>query len=187
MTLPLINVFETPYECWETRQPSPEEFKQHLIKTGQMLYSVEEKLKCKVSTHFEAASYIVTVGADNGLENFIDDRIEKSPAYKAWRKSMPSKTPEAISEYQKRYSDCDLSLVAKEIEVFGIILSEGNFLFHGGFWPDRLKSVFTTNRPFSTSFCPQVALRNAEWKGKAYDSGEVHLFVLKVVRIPGVK
>lgn len=60
-------------------------------------------------------------------------------------------------------------------------LSDGQYLFHGGFIPIKIGETFTTIRPFSTSFCPQVALRNAEWAGKAYDAGEVNLIVLRTV------
>lgn len=40
---------------------------------------------------------------------------------------------------------------------------------------DRL----TTERPLSSSFCPQVALRNADHKGKGYDAGRIDLLVLR--------
>ncbi len=42
-------------------------------------------------------------------------------------------------------------------------------------------TTFVTNQPLSTSFCPQVALRNAEWRGKAYDEGKIDLFVINVI------
>ncbi len=54
-------------------------------------------------------------------------------------------------------------------------------LFHGGHWASDNPTI-TTSRPFSTSFCPQVALRNAEWKGKAYDAGRVDLMVVCVTQ-----
>jgi hypothetical protein len=60
-------------------------------------------------------------------------------------------------------------------------IAAGQFLFHGGYWAND-SSSFTTPRPFSTSFCPQVALRNAEWKGKAYDAGRVDLMVVRVTQ-----
>ncbi|CFL01736.1 hypothetical protein [Burkholderia pseudomallei] len=54
-------------------------------------------------------------------------------------------------------------------------------MFHGGHWASDSPTL-TTSRPFSTSFCPQVALRNAEWKGKAYDAGRVDLMVVRVTQ-----
>lgn len=41
---------------------------------------------------------------------------------------------------------------------------------------------FTTTRPLSTTLRPQVALREAEHRGKAYNAGELHLLVLRVMR-----
>lgn len=32
----------------------------------------------------------------------------------------------------------------------------------------------------STTFCPQIALRNAEFNGKAYDENEINIFILKI-------
>jgi len=180
MNLP-INVFEKPYEHWEMRNPSDQEMKEHLEQTGQFLSFVKGHLKNRVDNHFEAAKHIMLEGADNGLESFIDNNLQASPAFKALRNCMPSKTPKSIADYQQRYPNCDFLKVTENIESLGTTLVGGSFLFHGGFWQKEWGSVIKTNKPLSTSFCPQVALRNAEWKGKAYDSGEIHLFVLNVV------
>ena len=37
-----------------------------------------------------------------------------------------------------------------------------------------------TDRPLSTSLCPQVALRNADHNGKAYEAGRIDLLVIRV-------
>ncbi len=50
----------------------------------------------------------------------------------------------------------------------------------GGAWPSDSTGELVTNRPLSTTFCPQIALRNAEWKGKAHKQGRLDLFVLRV-------
>ncbi len=92
---------------------------------------------------------------------------------------MPSRTPAEISCYQKDYQKCDLSAVSSAIDQSGSLLSREQYLFHGGLWPGG--KSFITSRPLSTSLCPQVALRNAEHKGKAYDAGRLDLLVLRVV------
>lgn len=181
MSLMVFNVFETPYECWKTRNPTFQEMTQHNEQTGEMLLSVRDKLIIRVTDHFEAAKHMLTVGADGSLERFIEDALDNSPAYKEMRSRMPSKTPKEISEYQKNYPSCDFFAISQAIDAVGCTLPEGIALFHGGFWPHDRGSNLTTTRPLSTSFCPQVALRNSEWKGKAFDDGEIHLFVLKVV------
>lgn len=38
-----------------------------------------------------------------------------------------------------------------------------------------------SERPLSTSFSPHMACQNAIWAGKAYDSGELHLMIMRVV------
>jgi hypothetical protein len=177
----VFNVFETPYECWETRKPTLQEMMQHSEQTGEMLHSIRDKLICRVTDHFEAAKHMLTVGADGALGRFIEDALDNSPAYKELRSRMPSRTPKEISDYQKNYPSCDSSAISQAIDASGCTLPEGIALFHGGFWPHDRGSSLTTTRPLSTSLCPQVALRNAVWKGKAFDAGEIHLFVLKVV------
>lgn len=89
---------------------------------------------------------------------------------------MPNKTPLEISCYQKNFSKSDLAAVSEEVDKNGHLLSTGQCLFHGGHWPGGTR--LTTTRPLSTSLCPQVALRNAEFNAKAYDSGRLDLFVL---------
>lgn len=90
---------------------------------------------------------------------------------------MPSKTPPALSDYKNKYPKCDFSAVNNAIKLCGKNLPDGQVLFHAGVWPGAQKVI--TNRPLSTTFCPQVALRNAEHKGKAFDVGRLDLFVLR--------
>ena len=92
---------------------------------------------------------------------------------------MPSKTPQALSRYQKSFPNYDPNCVDFEINQIGHCLSEGQTLFHGGIWPGGASTHYKTTLPFSTSFCPQVALRNAEHRGKAYDSSRIDLLVLR--------
>jgi hypothetical protein len=139
---------------------------------------VRTVLNSVVSNAKEAAEYIAKAGADNGLANFINDALQESNSFEVWRKAMPSKTPETLSAYQKFYPKCDLNEVSKEIENVGHFLCEGQYLFHGGLWPGG--SHLVTDRPLSTTFCPQVALSNACHRAKAYDSGRIDLFVLRV-------
>lgn len=175
MTLPLVDPFYLPYEAWQTRHATLEE----MLAAGKPIIYVNETLKARVSTAHEAAIYMADEGADNGLGNFIQDALDNSPEYKSWRKAMPSATPAELSRYQKSYPKCDFDQVSKEIDAVGGVLSEGQCLFHGGLWNGCDSHV--TDRPFSTSLCPQVALRNADHKGKAYDAGRIDLLVLRAM------
>lgn len=173
MSLPPVDTFSPPYEVWETRTATLEEMQA----AGTPHLRVKVRLIASVANAYDAATYMAKVGADNGLENFIDGALDNSVAYKSWGQAMPSKTPGELSRYQKSYPHCDFAQVSAEIEAVGHVLSEGQCLFHAGLWPGGNRVV--TDRPLSTSFCPQVALRNADHKGKGYDAGRIDLLVLR--------
>lgn len=176
LSLPLVDTFYPPYEKWETRPPTIEEMKA----SGNFHQQIKVRLEATVASAHDAAVYMGGVGADNGLGNFINEALDHSAACKSWRQAMPSKTPDVLSGYQKSYPHCDFAQVSAEIEATGHVLSEGQCLFHAGLWPGGAR--LTTNRPLSTSFCPQVALRNADHLGKGYDAGGIDLFVLRATR-----
>lgn len=182
MNLPLINIFSKTYEAWRTRQLTLDEIMEHNEKTGEMAYSVNEFLIAQVKDSLSAAKYICNVGADNGLGNFINTTLDESLQFKEWKRAMPSRTPKALSKYQKEFPYYDPKSVDLEINQIGHCLSEGQTLFHGGIWPGGNLMQFNTTFPLSTSFCPQVALRNAEHRGKAYNSNRIDLLVLRATR-----
>ncbi len=181
MPLPLVDVFSSPYQKWTTRRATLEETEEIYNRTGSIADAmhVNDQLIAEIKSPFEAAKYIAKEGADNGLGNFIDDALDRSGNFSCWRKAMPSQTPSILSDYQRKYPNCDFTEVSKKINEIGSSLSPGQHLFHGGVWPGG--DTLTTDRPLSASFCPQVALRNAEHRGKAYEAGEIDLFVLRVV------
>lgn len=174
MNLPLVDVFSKSYESWESRNATTEE----VLAGWDPRRPVRTVLNSVVSNAKEAAEYVAKAGADNGLAHFINDALQESISFEVWRKAMPSKTPKTLSAYQKFYPKCDLNEVSKEIENVGLFLCEGQYLFHGGLWPGG--SQFVTDRPLSTTFCPQVALSNACHRAKAYDNDRIDLFVLRV-------
>jgi hypothetical protein len=146
---------------------------------------VNDKLIEVVSTHAEAATRMLRQRADNGLEGHIDRALDASTEYRDLRDLMPPNEPEALSSYQGEFSEHTWAMADEAIKAHGVEMAEGQFLFHGGCWASE-STIFTTSRPLSTSFCPQVALRNAEWRGKAYDAGRVDLMVV-CVRQPKTK
>ncbi|WP_353220646.1 hypothetical protein [Salinisphaera sp. S4-8] len=182
MRLPLVDVFKSPYEAWSMRGATESEMRQQLRESGHILGWVRDRLQERINTHYEAACYIASVGADNALEGFIDRQLQRCESYKSMRAMMPSRTPPALSRFQQRYPNYSVCDVDYEISRIGHTLSEGQQLFHGGVWPGADSADISLAKPFSMSFCPQVALRNAEWRGKAYDAGQINLLVLRVVR-----
>lgn len=178
----VVNVFDKPYQVWSQRKTTAEEALE-LVKKKGLTYiealEVDDKLIEEVSTHTQAASYMIRVAVDNGLEGHIDRALDDNAEYRCLRELMPKEVPEALNAYQGSFPHYDEVKVNEAINTHGVEISDGQVLFHGGQWASE-ENTFTASRPFSTSFCPQVALRNAEWRGKAYDSGRVDLMVVRV-------
>lgn len=180
----LVDVFATSYEKWSKRKTTPAEAIDLVNNKGLHIceaLEVNEKLLDVVSTHAEAAAYMLRQRADNGLEGHIDSALDASAEYRDLRKLMPQDEPEALCSYQGRFSKSDWASADEAINAHGVEMAEGQYLFHGGHWVSE-HGTLVTSRPFSTSFCPQVALRNAEWMGKAYDAGRVDLMVICVAQ-----
>lgn len=175
----IIDVFSQPYEYWLRRDPTREELIAHMKEHGVFTFSVNEKLLRVVDSALMAAEHMAEVSVDNGLEVFIESALENSPALAELQSKMPPRMLPGLSAYQFHYPTYDSQLVDQEINRFGTVLAEGQFLFHGGHWPVG-QEQFVTDRPLSTTFNPQVALRNAEWEAKAFDAGWLDLIVLRV-------
>ncbi|WP_217425228.1 hypothetical protein [Pandoraea cepalis] len=179
-----MNVFATPYEVWSKRDTTTEEALDLVTNKGLSFidaFQVNDRLIEVISTHTEAATRMLRQRADNGLEGHIDRALDASAEYRALRDLMPQDVPEALCSYQGEFPKHDWVMADEAIKAHGVEIAEGQFFFHGGRWACGSPTL-TTSRPFSTSFCPQVALRNAEWKGKAYDAGRVDLMVVRVTQ-----
>jgi hypothetical protein len=178
----VVDVFATPCEVWSERNTSMEEAVEMVRTTGVSPFAafrVKDKLIEVISTHTQAAARMLREHVDQRLERHIDRALDESGEYHDLRNLMPPDEPEAITSYQGEFSKDDWALANEAINAHGVLIADGQRLFHGGHWASA-SSTLTTARPFSTSFCPQVALRNAEWGGKAYDAGRVDLMVVRV-------
>ena len=175
--LPLIHVFEQPYKVWLRRETTVEERVEFIKNKCPILLHINEELIKSISTHFNAAQHIIEVGTDNGLEGHVDQQLDKSTELRIWQQYMPTITPEALLDYKNNHAEYHREKVDEAINKTGCILSEGQILFHGGCFNDLEVS---TNKPLSTTLCPQIALRNAEWCGKAYDCGRIDIYILTV-------
>lgn len=179
----VVDVFAKPFRKW-SRRATTEEERVALLNQGLSfieVLEVNDQLLAHVSTHIQAAEYMLLTGADNALEWHIDRALDASAEYRDLRALMPRQVPAALESYQGEFSEEDWALADEAINCNGTLLADGQILFHGGLWPVASRT-FTTARPFSTSFCPQVALRNAEWDGKAYDAGRVDLMVVTAMQ-----
>lgn len=177
MNPPLVDPFEQSFEACQTRSPTAEE-----MLANKSIDPINVGLIAKINDPVSAARYVANGAPDSGLDNHISNMLQASAGLKQWRQAMPSRTPKPLSVFQRQYGRHDIQAVCQELQLHGRNLSPGQCLFHGGLW----WGDGATSKPLSTSFSPQVAFKNAEWKGKAYDAGRIDLMVLKVVS-PNVK
>lgn len=179
MNLPVINPFQSPYEVWITREPTIAEHLEYHRHSGKLcMPKIKVELHYKILNAKDAANHICDVGSDRGLSSFIEDQLENSSDFKVWQQSMPSETPKALEDYQRKMSTCNMTDVHNAIGDLGLTLTEGQYLFHGGHW--NFGNEFTTNRPLSTTFCPEVAYMETFHRSKNYDAGQIDIWVLKV-------
>lgn len=177
----VVDVFTAPYERWSQRAATFEESRKLQDQGVSLVESldVKDRLLEVVSSHVEAAHYMLREQYDNGLEGHVNRALDDSHEYDRLRSLMPLEVPDALASYQGQFLDDGLAAADDAIKLHGVALAQGQHLFHGGLWPNGT-ARFTTTRAFSTSFCPQVALRNAEWKSKAFDAGRIDLMVVRV-------
>ena len=178
--LPSVDVFNPSFEKWLMREATMQEIENDPEFPKVMLRGVRDKLTHELCNHLDSAVYIADKRADNELEHFIDCSLKANSHFRIWRSAMPKIIPKEISNYQNKYPHYNQKQLETELSNINCILSSSQTLVHAGLWPES--RVFTTDRPLSTSFCPQVALRNAEHMGKAYDNGRINLIVLSVVQ-----
>ena len=170
MILPLIDVFfQNEYKVYASpRIPT--------FKNGRIEYQYQEPPLRIISTPYDAANYMANVLVDNGLENHIDNYLNNSPVFKYWRKMLPSVTPKICSQYQNSYPNFNQQELENELRSINKFLCAGQVLFHGGYWNYGKELILS--KPLSTSFSPQVALRNGEHLSKTYHCGYLDLWVI---------
>ncbi|ATF52644.1 hypothetical protein [Morganella morganii] len=180
--LEIVNPFNPPYEVWQTREPTSDEISSHAKIHGNIFApDVKVKLITTIKNHHEAAIYQLTKAVTN-IEDHIDNYLDNDVNFSNLLSKMPSTTPSALSDYQEAYDPGlayeEVSSIIKDV---GVLLPDGQYVFHGGVLP-RVNGQLKTTRPLSTSLCPQVALREAEFCGKPINSKKLELVVLKVTK-----
>ena len=174
----IVDVFATPYEYWRYRHVPFDEAIKNPDPNARPSLKEKDKLIRTVTCHREAAEHILLQRADALLESHIEAALTVSNVYQRWLREEPLEDPKAFLDYQIKCPHHDKAAVDDLIDQHGVTLADGQYLFHCGSW-SSYSDTLTTDRPFSTSFCPQVALRNGEHKGKSYDAGKVELFVIR--------
>ena len=183
--LPIINPFEKPYIVYNTHSPTIEEMKINDHNGIFFNTPIRDDIKQIIGNHTIAAKYVLEGNDANEVENYITQFLKNSSEYRIWRENMPSITPQCFKDYQQKskYSSVELDDYFKNCESF---LSEGQVLFRGGKYHGVINQCLRCPQITSTTFCPQVALREAEWNGKAYNDDEINLWLI-TIRNPQIK
>lgn len=159
MPLNIINPFKTP--CNITLPGSPQ--------SNNSLTSL-----------YDAARVMACRGSNAEIANHIEDELENGSEFQAWRAAMSAPSSQILDDYQNNYhKNINFATVNSDILKYGVLLPDSQILFHGGNWKG-LPTAMTTCRPLSTTFCPQVAMREAENCGKAYKAGYIDLLYIKL-------
>lgn len=154
MELELINAFVQPYESEDA-----------LIRDA-----------------FAAAKYLAAKPDDqNALGSHIKKQVVAQRKQQNWKETTKKTIPTALKAYKNNYSKCDKNKADSELKKLNITMTPGQILFHGG----MLKTESQTNHivlasPLSTTFSPVVAISEALWNGKAFDSEALHVNVLTI-------
>jgi hypothetical protein len=174
----VIDLFNPPYEVWEHRKPTYKEKIALAYSHGVWQGDSDKALVICVANYLQAVKYLIECPSRRELFDFISCALDEDEFYSALCSIMPKETPPALFNYQNSYSTHDAVSVDREISEVGAYAPVGQYFIHGGAWAND--ESFKSVRPFSTTFCPQIAFLNAEWKGKAYDVGRVDFVIVKV-------
>lgn len=184
--LPLVNIFQNGFEVWETRQPTPDEIIKNIqakLPINEIHQEIKTQLIQTIQTPEDAIKYCLEKnGYCNTFENFIDDELKKSPTIQQWLSLMPITIPPNLLQYKTNYPEFDPSGVQEEIALINCYLSTNQQLIRAGeidLW--NIGESLVTNTPLSTSFCPQIALRNVNHGAKAYNYGRIDIMLINVV------
>jgi len=136
-----------------------------------------------VTNEYDAAMYMAEHRVDNGIDNHIESILKGSPNYPEWCNAMQNYSLTNAGEliqYKTCFPNFNLTKVVQELSHFNARPSAGQKLFHGGYW-DYNSNIVTLQEPFSTTFSPQVALRELDHLGIGAQNPTIQIWILTVV------
>lgn len=183
MSLNIISPFGTAFNIYKERELTKEE-EQKAINDGSFELFMTKKIGIDkiIKSPMDAAEFVGADQHENRLNNYVDNFLTKNTEYARWLSFMPQPTPSEMIKYQQSYLQCNPLVVNDIVIESGIYLPINQTLFRGGMWPkdDNGNNLleYTTEKILSTSFCPLVALNNADWMGKSWDNERLDLIVI---------
>lgn len=117
---------------------------------------------------------------NNSAENMIKKALNINESIKIWGDKLTKCFSENMSNYQTQNAGYDVGELNIEINAKGILIPDGQVLFHGGFLNLGCADKKTLNKSFATTISPCVALNNSTYASKAYDNNKIELLEMTV-------
>jgi hypothetical protein len=157
LNIPLIDPYplhQAPYSHFLIQQREAE------IKSGYTPKPLPE-LIC-IRTPKEHIISALNNFSTNKLTTMIKEKLSNLDSYKNTIKSMPNLSRvNGLKNYRQKHPNHDNNTLTADIEQYGLLLSSGQVVFHGGLFPRDANGIplqkFTTDRFLSTTLCAQVA------------------------------
>lgn len=98
----------------------------------------------------------------SGVVNEFRRQLHVHPQLRQAKAAMPYlKDSAPLKEYQRASGKFTADTLNTEVRHFGRFIAPGQVLFHGGSCRPSEVATFVTNKPLSTSLCPQIAAWHA--------------------------
>lgn len=136
------------------------------------IISISDKALC-----LSVAEIVIS---DNGAEPIIEKLLSNNESIKIWGEKLTKCFSENMSNYQTYNADYNVDELNIEINEKGILIPDGQVLFHGGFLNLDYADKKTLHRAFATTISPCVALNNSTDASKAYDNNKIELLEMTV-------
>jgi hypothetical protein len=117
---------------------------------------------------------------NSGAALKIEELLSINKSIKIWEEKLTKCFSENMINYQTYNADYDVDELNIEIKEKGILIPDGQVLFHGGFLDLDCEDKKTLHRPFATTITPCVALNNSTYASKAYNNNKIELLEMTV-------
>jgi hypothetical protein len=133
-------------------------------------------------------SIVEIMGSDNPslFYNEVKSFLENDSNVKIWKETFSEDISENLKKYQEYNTDYNIEELVHEIDANGMIIPDGQHLFHGGFLNLTDNEERYLDRVFATSITPEEAFFHAYLGGRAYDNEKIEILII-LVKEPKIK
>ena len=158
MQFPLVY----PYPMQEN-PPSDQELETYKFAVENGWPATPPRERIRIDNPLQHAIYALDNFHSNIVSGMMERYLKQSSSYKDALGLMPNlSSVRGLWNYRNRHGAHSQDDVINELSAFGLTLSPGQVVFHGGIYPrdngtDEPLVEFATDRPLSSSLCAQVA------------------------------